>query len=37
MAHRENDTHVLNVSQEQFKALLQEKLRQAVRLALISV
>lgn len=37
MAHSENDTQVLNVSQEQFEALLQAKLRQAVRLALSSV
>ena len=37
MALEANDTETLVGSQEQFEALLQEQLRQAVRLAFISV
>ncbi len=37
MAHTENNTEALLGSQEQFEALVQEKLRQAVRVALLSI
>lgn len=37
MAHQENDSERGNGSQESFEQMLQEWLRQAVRVALISV
>ena len=37
MAHTQNDSELMKGSQESFEKMLQERLRQAVRVALISV
>ena len=37
MAHQQNDIETMRGSQETFEQMLQERLREAVRIALISV